>query len=529
MDFSPEVERWRGPLEQEGLSGQTLLKALWTIAHESGGDPNATNPSGATGLFQIISGDSMKGRPDAAWLKDPTNNIRFAVHQLGIGQGNFAPWGENNSFNGQPFGAFGMNQSPFGAPANGRALTSDVSYGSGASGGSPASPGTPAPTGWTIDPATGKWRTTGTATAAVGGAAAAGSADPYAKFKGPDGQVDWGGVFDARANALLPREPKLDDPSTWPFNPNDKVLTRQQQYQNYHDLWNQELQTNLTQASSFKTQSKGFYQLPNGVVVPLDTIKSSNPDLYAAIAQSNQQAVAKAKNDLAIDQSKLDTDHRQATFNNAVVLQDQSLKYSQEARARASYVQDALDKMAPWAAPAGKTSFSPSDLGSLGTGLAGLLKLDPNAPLLNYTGQRTVDPAGILAGYDAQNAGASGLQGLADQIGQVPVPHLVDETGGGGGGYGGAQSPGGMPQQLPSFPGVGPMGGMASPPGGRPIFTPTNWQVPQGVGAVRSYAPIGGSSSPGLASLLGPQVPDDGAYSAVPGANALLRLFGLGG
>jgi hypothetical protein len=60
---------------------------------ESAGDPNAVNPSGATGLWQIL-GQPFRGNP-----RDPLTNARMAVwkynHQgLGAWQASRSVWGK---------------------------------------------------------------------------------------------------------------------------------------------------------------------------------------------------------------------------------------------------------------------------------------------------------------------------------------------------------------------------------------------------------------------------------------------------
>ena len=57
---------------------------------ESGGNPTATNPSGATGLWQIeVPGSS--GGYTAAQLMDPLTNAKRAVELLGNGSGISTP------------------------------------------------------------------------------------------------------------------------------------------------------------------------------------------------------------------------------------------------------------------------------------------------------------------------------------------------------------------------------------------------------------------------------------------------------
>ena len=112
MQFPPEVERWRKTV-QKYFPPELVDKALWVIMHESGGNPSARGDGGyAVGLFQIHHAGSIQGRPDAGWLSDPENNIRYAALNLGAASGNWKPWGENNSYNGRPFGALGHNPFP---------------------------------------------------------------------------------------------------------------------------------------------------------------------------------------------------------------------------------------------------------------------------------------------------------------------------------------------------------------------------------------------------------------------------------
>jgi hypothetical protein len=96
-------------------------KALYVINGESGGNPTARGDGGAAvGLFQIHHNGSIQGRPDASTLSDAEANIKYAAQQLGAANGNWSAWGENNLYNGKPFGALGINPYP-GGPVNGRA------------------------------------------------------------------------------------------------------------------------------------------------------------------------------------------------------------------------------------------------------------------------------------------------------------------------------------------------------------------------------------------------------------------------
>ena len=117
MQFPTSVEQWRQAVtdiaREFGLPDWWIDKVLWVINGESRGDPNAIGDSGhAVGLLQIHSSDSIPGRPSKDQLLDPLFNIRYAATSLGMVNNNFAAWGENNSYNGQPFGALGLNPFP---------------------------------------------------------------------------------------------------------------------------------------------------------------------------------------------------------------------------------------------------------------------------------------------------------------------------------------------------------------------------------------------------------------------------------
>ena len=97
MQFPPEVERWRATVAKY-FPPQLVDKALWTIQHESGGNPGAVGDGGrARGLFQVQDQTAFPNRPDAAWLDNPENNIKYAAQNLGAATGNFAAWGGNNT------------------------------------------------------------------------------------------------------------------------------------------------------------------------------------------------------------------------------------------------------------------------------------------------------------------------------------------------------------------------------------------------------------------------------------------------
>lgn len=63
---------------------------------ESGGNPNATNPSGATGLWQVefpLHNQDVPGITTAQQALDPNNNAKLAISILGGGGGLCSGWG----------------------------------------------------------------------------------------------------------------------------------------------------------------------------------------------------------------------------------------------------------------------------------------------------------------------------------------------------------------------------------------------------------------------------------------------------
>jgi len=79
--YGYRVARW-APLVAEFFPRSQLGNALYCISRESGGDPNAHNPSGATGLFQLV------GYPFNVF--PPRVNVHMAYH-LWRARG-WSPW-----------------------------------------------------------------------------------------------------------------------------------------------------------------------------------------------------------------------------------------------------------------------------------------------------------------------------------------------------------------------------------------------------------------------------------------------------
>jgi hypothetical protein len=89
--FRPEVERWRDLVTEAvthygGFVPHDVNRMLWIMQCESGGDPNAANPSGASGLFQQMQ-TWWDNRAKAAGFEgaspyDPTANINVSAYLI---------------------------------------------------------------------------------------------------------------------------------------------------------------------------------------------------------------------------------------------------------------------------------------------------------------------------------------------------------------------------------------------------------------------------------------------------------------
>ncbi|MFW6174358.1 MAG: peptidoglycan DD-metalloendopeptidase family protein, partial [Chloroflexota bacterium] len=119
MQFPEQVEQWR-PIVQEYFRPEDVDKALWVIMHESSGSPAAVGDGGASlGIWQLNSRGLGAGM-SAAQRANPITATKRAAEAVYGGQG-WKPWGENNLYNGQKFGALGNH--PFPGDTQGRAQT----------------------------------------------------------------------------------------------------------------------------------------------------------------------------------------------------------------------------------------------------------------------------------------------------------------------------------------------------------------------------------------------------------------------
>lgn len=109
-DYNPSsapVERWRAAVSKY-FPKEEVNKALWVVAHESGGNETASGDGGkAVGLFQdqhIAPGTSPEDQ-----IKDAA---RLYTENKKNGGSGWADWGENNLYQGKKFGALGNNPYP---------------------------------------------------------------------------------------------------------------------------------------------------------------------------------------------------------------------------------------------------------------------------------------------------------------------------------------------------------------------------------------------------------------------------------
>lgn len=89
--MGPGVEQWRGLVSAYPWDTNT---ALCLMSYESGGNPNARNPSsGASGLMQVLPSWAPKFGVSVDALFDPVVNleISYALYADG-GWGHWSPW-----------------------------------------------------------------------------------------------------------------------------------------------------------------------------------------------------------------------------------------------------------------------------------------------------------------------------------------------------------------------------------------------------------------------------------------------------
>lgn len=165
----------------------------------------------------------------------------------------------------------------------------------------------------------------------------------------------------------------------------------------------------------------------------------------AAARERNQLEQARFANDLAKLGAELDI--KDATTRRIDSQVARHLGGLQESRARTSDTLDTILRALPLASASGKTAFTANELGGGVSALARMGGIDPNASLLQFTGQQTIAPDAHRAAGDAA-LGVSGPVPTVPDLGSlvVPTPPALTPTLGSGGGGGAA--PAGAPNIL---------------------------------------------------------------------------------
>jgi hypothetical protein len=143
----------------------------------------------------------------------------------------------------------------------------------------------------------------------------------------------------------------------------------------------------------------------------------------AAAAEANAQAQQTFTNRLAQLGAQLDVED--VSSRRIGQQTDRALRGLAESRSRADTAIQRVLEALPLSSPEGKTSFTANELGAgVGT-LARRARIDPTAPLLNYTGQVNINPEEQFARFDQQLGVAGGLPEIPDiSVGPGDVPAL---------------------------------------------------------------------------------------------------------
>ncbi len=203
-------------------------------------------------------------------------------------------------------------------------------------------------------------------------------------------------------------------------------------FQDEKMTWQSDFQTALGLYSEFKSLQVGMIPIGDGRYMSQAEFNNLSPQ-----DQQRVQAIAQNYNTaLQNDYDKLMTDYGIAEWtlkdsarrNDNDVLRSQSLDQierqlsgMQESRSRSRQVEDVLASQQGWAVPNGQTSFTPQDFGGATANAARYAGLAPTDQLLNFTGTRTVDPAGMMAGYDQ-------MLGVGGPLANIPTPTLSAPT-----------------------------------------------------------------------------------------------------
>lgn len=213
----------------------------------------------------------------------------------------------------------------------------------------------------------------------------------------------------------------------------------QQAYMAAYAEWMNLLGGAVTTQQALAEQSIGAIKLPNGQVIFAGDMSALGPQERAQVEAAREQqridtmnAYSKLLGDYGLEEWN-NTEKANAA-NNAILgdeFQDSMDRFNAgmdiakngqetaakrierilsgqlESRSRANQIEQTEFDNQGLMAPAGKTSFSGDDLGGAVAGLARLAGMASGAPLLNFTGQRTIDPQGQLDLQD-QRLGVTG-------------------------------------------------------------------------------------------------------------------------
>lgn len=233
----------------------------------------------------------------------------------------------------------------------------------------------------------------------------------------PEDQAD---IADALLDQVKDQRP---DPKDFRGGTNEEGLT----YSEAMIVWTEQLAQAADTAGKLREFQYGTVTLPDGRVVATG---DAPPELLQAITTANQQAFQKLATDFQLDSYKLESEKAQADFNNQISVfnakrgldQDRlssaeakiarKLDGMAESRSRADTVTRNILDAAPYMTSGGKTSFSPNEVGSIASGWASRLGLDPSRSILNFTGTQTIDPEGLMRRYDSE----MGVGGILDAI-----------------------------------------------------------------------------------------------------------------
>lgn len=401
MEFPPEVERWRSTVAKY-FPPELVDKALWTIQYESGGNPGAVGDGGAArGLFQIQDSRNFSNRPDAAYLDDPENNIKYAAQQLGAAGGNWSAWGEGTTYQGKVFGALGNHPFPGDRMAN--------------LGPSGIDGRLAAPVGSPVSDA---------ANTAYGGVR--GLADMSGGGNTPTvvGTPLAGSIADQLDVVIEEMSANRPDKSSAYYQQNPDL------YQVDLAEWVNTYTSVASLREQFKQAALGLISLPDGTVMAYG---DATPEQQRQIEAANQTQYASILNKFGLDQYDLirqyvgDTNSvAQTGFNNemdristGISRDNLSLSKAQQeldswiksqsvAEGDAARIADAKNQAIKYGTTGGKTSFTGNDLGGGVAKLAQQGGINPSSAILSYPGYQTYTPVqdrlDSLAGMGVSNA-----------------------------------------------------------------------------------------------------------------------------